>query len=213
MQITITKPELFAAASYFKSDEETRYYLQGVYVHPSAEGGVNIVATNGHILFWGHDPEGSTNGGSHIIHCQKPYPFKYFSAKHLEITSDKIATWTGPRLNEIELAQEIEGSFPDYQRVIPHHALETEELSNYNSEYLGLIGKTAKYLKNDRSRSINLSSTFYLEQAGNGPARVWFYDRTDCMAVIMPVRRGEVTKAFPDGRTLIEPLKTVKKAA
>ncbi len=49
---------LFAAATLAMSEEETRYYLRGVHVRPSAEGGVVVEATNGHIAFIAHDPDG-----------------------------------------------------------------------------------------------------------------------------------------------------------
>jgi hypothetical protein len=52
---------MFAAAALCRSEEETRYYLQGVHIRPSPKGGVVIEATDGRIGFAAHDPNGSTD--------------------------------------------------------------------------------------------------------------------------------------------------------
>lgn len=65
---TATKREVrvrakhFAAAYVFASTEETRYYLNGVLVEPHPDGGVLLVATDGHRMVAIKDDEGETNG-------------------------------------------------------------------------------------------------------------------------------------------------------
>lgn len=52
----------YAAVMLGQSTEETRYYLNGVYVEPNPAGGVTLVATDGHVLIAAHDKNGEANG-------------------------------------------------------------------------------------------------------------------------------------------------------
>lgn len=50
--------DLFRRANMARSIEETRYYINGVRIEPQSEGGVLLIATNGHILIAIRDPQG-----------------------------------------------------------------------------------------------------------------------------------------------------------
>lgn len=52
----------FAAACNFISREKTRYYLNGVHIEPHVNGGVLMVATDGHTLAAVYDPTGIADG-------------------------------------------------------------------------------------------------------------------------------------------------------
>ncbi len=56
-----------AAIAGFKSTEETRYYLCGVQIEPSADGGVVMVATDGHVMGAMTDADGTLPAGDHVI--------------------------------------------------------------------------------------------------------------------------------------------------
>lgn len=75
----------FAAAMLAVSTEETRYYLNGVLVEPNPAGGVNVVATNGHILIAIHDEDGETNG---TWICPIPSHLRQFLLANLEPRPD-----------------------------------------------------------------------------------------------------------------------------
>lgn len=62
--------DLFARANLARSDEPTRYYLNGVYVTPHEDGGALLVGTNGHWLVAIHDPRGVVEG-SGIVSLSK----------------------------------------------------------------------------------------------------------------------------------------------
>ncbi|OUJ16509.1 hypothetical protein [Acetobacter sp. DsW_063] len=53
----IVRADRMYLASLFSSNEEARYYLSGVYVHPHA-GGVNVCATDGHTMGLFREPDG-----------------------------------------------------------------------------------------------------------------------------------------------------------
>lgn len=113
----------YAAAS----KEEIRHYLQGVYVEPR-DGGVRLVATNGHILLR-TDSEGFAPAEPIILSTDTME--KAFKAKgnkpwvygDIETGIIQVVTWCGegepcPRLGVCEFTV-VDGVFPDYARVIP----------------------------------------------------------------------------------------------
>lgn len=75
----------FAAVMLAVSTEETRYYLNGVLIEPNPAGGVNVVATNGHILIAIHEPDGETNGR---WICPVPPQMRQFLLANLEPRPD-----------------------------------------------------------------------------------------------------------------------------
>lgn len=58
-----------AAASLFSAREDTRYYLGGVFIEPHADGGVTVVATDGHTLIAIRDLAGHANAPAN---CRLP---------------------------------------------------------------------------------------------------------------------------------------------
>lgn len=71
----------YATVMLAQSTEETRYYLNGVLVEPNPAGGVNLVATDGHVLIAVHDKTGETNG-SWI--CPVPSQMRQFLLANLD---------------------------------------------------------------------------------------------------------------------------------
>ncbi|WP_425340492.1 DNA polymerase III subunit beta [Ciceribacter sichuanensis] len=103
------------------STEETRYYLNGIYLHPS-EGGLTLVATDGHRLSKRFIPlEGASQDMPGVI-----VPKKTVEAllKHLpkgedvtlQVSDAKIRLLIG---DMVLVSKLIDGTFPDYRRVIP----------------------------------------------------------------------------------------------
>ena len=108
------------------STEETRYYLNGIYFHPADQEGVNVlraVATDGHRLaqFEMPLPEGANDMPGVII------PRKAIG--ELRKLIDEAADVIKIELSEAKIrfsfdhvvltSKLIDGTFPDYQRVIP----------------------------------------------------------------------------------------------
>lgn len=67
----VVSADLFRRAMMAQSTEETRYYLNGVRVEPCAEGGVLLVATDGHRLLVFRDIDGFITGGAATISLSK----------------------------------------------------------------------------------------------------------------------------------------------
>ncbi len=113
--------KLFARVALAQSTEETRYYLKGVHVsaHPRGEG-VILAATDGHMLIAAHDPTGTppTTEGGLIVGLGKEG--LKAAAKGEELTLDPAtgaATVPGLWLSPSTVL--VDGSFPDWRRILP----------------------------------------------------------------------------------------------
>jgi DNA polymerase III subunit beta len=108
------------------SNEETRYYLNGIYMHTVAVGGalmLRAVATDGHRLARAEieAPAGAEQMPGVIVprktvsEIQKLIEEGDASAT-IELSDSKLRLTQGPVVMTSKL---IDGTFPDYQRVIP----------------------------------------------------------------------------------------------
>ncbi len=106
--------ELVAPVKFAISSESTRYYLCGVHLHNTAEGGIRAVATDGHRL-------------AHNTACGMPQiPAVIIPAKTVGIvpagevtvglSQSKVRFATA---DTIIVSKLVDGTFPDYARVIP----------------------------------------------------------------------------------------------
>ncbi|ATN32865.1 DNA polymerase III subunit beta [Rhizobium sp. ACO-34A] len=108
------------AVRFAISTEETRYYLNGIYLHPS-EGGLTLVATDGHRLSKRFIPlEGVPQAMPGVIVPRKTVEvlIKHMPKEDvtLQVSDAKIRVMIGEMLLVSKL---IDGTFPDYRRVIP----------------------------------------------------------------------------------------------
>lgn len=108
------------AVRFAISTEETRYYLNGIYLHPS-EGGLTLVATDGHRLSKRFIPlEGVPQAMPGVIVPRKTVEvlIKHMPKEDvtLQVSDAKIRVMIGDMLLVSKL---IDGTFPDYRRVIP----------------------------------------------------------------------------------------------
>lgn len=116
-------PDLLGAVDFAISTEETRYYLNGVFVHVSDDGAAAAVATDGHRLgrILATAPEGLSGMPGVIIPRKSVALIQALFSGAEELTfsaSDtKIAISSDSKRF---LSKVIDGTFPDYQRVIPN---------------------------------------------------------------------------------------------
>lgn len=107
---------LVAPVKFAISHEETRYYLCGVHLHNTAEGGVRAVATDGHRL-------------AHNTACGMPaIPAVIIPAKTVSLVpAGEVDVSLNNRMcrfataDTIIVSKLIDGTFPDYVRVIPQN--------------------------------------------------------------------------------------------
>lgn len=189
------------AALQAVSKEETRYYLRGVFL--DARG--FIASTNGHIAFAARCTDAiklagvtppsipGTLPGVIVPHdallqadkaAGKPKGLFYVFER------DAAGLWWIMFGNARVHFQPIDGSFPDWTRIVPT-APETETAAHYQPQYVAAMGAMAKALRDNKKGDACL---FHIHQAGEAPALVTFPNedstapRTDCCAVLMPMR-------------------------
>lgn len=112
---------MFSSARYAISTEETRYYLNGIYFHV-LDGSLLAVATDGHRLARIHaeQPSGVEIEGIIIPRKAIGEVLKVIDEVEgnvfIEISASKIRFTLG---NTIITSKLIDGTFPDYRRIIP----------------------------------------------------------------------------------------------
>lgn len=120
--------DMFARAFKASSTEATRYYLGGVRLerHPSGVG-VLMVATDGHLLACFYDRDGTIEGDAivkvppHILKaCAKT--LKNGKPRTLMLSDDVAEIYEGADSLTAKGCL-IDGSFPDWRRVIPTPAV------------------------------------------------------------------------------------------
>lgn len=215
----IVNANLFEIAARFVSKEETRYYLNGVYVEPHPVRGVRMTSTDGHRLVSIWDERG-TCGGHGIVQLSKaalsackakrntvavlvlePTVSGQASAtvRSLEVPkyADRDATrveadydkWPISAMDPICL---IDGTFPAYMRVVPSTV--TAGVGGYNPNYVADFAKASQDLGTAVSGEKS-AAPISICGDGSGPAMVTFPSRI-AFGVLMPMR-GEFDTAPP----------------
>ncbi|NND17694.1 MAG: DNA polymerase III subunit beta, partial [Silicimonas sp.] len=152
---------LFDKSKFAISTEETRYYLNGVYLHVADSGGVQVlrcVATDGHRLarIDADLPEGAENMPGVIVPRKTVGELR----KLLEDDEAKIAVSVSE--TKIRFAtpgitltsKVIDGTFPDYSRVIPTG--NTRRLEVDASDFAQAVDRVAT-VSSERSRAVKLA--------------------------------------------------------
>ncbi len=144
------------------STEETRYYLTGIYLHTLVENGREIlraVATDGHRLALADmpAPEGAARAPGVIV----PRKTIQEARRLLEDSGETIDVLLSPQKARFDFglasltSKVIDGSFPDYTRVIPrdNHRIMTVD----NTLFAAAVDRVAT-ISSEKSRSVKLSA-------------------------------------------------------
>jgi len=152
---------LFDKSKFAISTEETRYYLNGVYMHVSdAEGRqvLRCVATDGHRLarIDAELPEGAANMPGVIVPRKTVGELrKLLDDDDTEIAVSVSETKVRFAAPGITLTSKvIDGTFPDYTRVIPGG--NTRKLEVDASEFARAVDRVAT-VSSERSRAVKLT--------------------------------------------------------
>jgi len=195
------------------SKEHTRYYLNGVYIEcdpyaGSSGDGVNLVATDGHVLlkklaparaFVGNEVTTQETGDAKGFILKLDVAEKAFKAKpvgdlwlHGDIETGiiqflDVSDPEGPeegenfeRLGVCEFTR-IDGTFPDWRRVLPREGAEGADFLSFNPELLTRFQKAAKVFM--KTACLKLSSA-----TPGDPMRVEFKGIPALVGVLMPMR-------------------------
>ena len=143
------------------STEETRYYLNGIYFHVVGDGGqarLRAVATDGHRLAKAEvpAPEGSAGMPGVIVPRKTVGEIQKLledpeSAVALALSDSKIRLTIG---NLVLTSKLIDGTFPDYERVIPK--ANDKELKLQKADFERAVDRVST-ISSDRGRAVKLS--------------------------------------------------------
>jgi DNA polymerase-3 subunit beta len=152
---------LFDKAKFAISTEETRYYLNGVYMHVAdGENGrvLRCVATDGHRLARVDAPlpEGAENMPGVIVPRKTVGELrKLLDDDDMEIAVSVSETKVRFATPDMTLTSKvIDGTFPDYSRVIPTQ--NTKRLEVDASEFSKAVDRVAT-VSSERSRAVKLA--------------------------------------------------------
>ena len=143
------------------STEETRYYLNGIYFHVVGDGGqarLRAVATDGHRLAKAEvpAPEGSTGMPGVIVPRKTVGEIQKLledpeTDVALALSDSKIRLTIGKLVLTSKL---IDGTFPDYERVIPK--ANDKELKLQKADFERAVDRVST-ISSDRGRAVKLS--------------------------------------------------------
>lgn len=181
---------MFRIAAECQSTEETRYYLNGVYVHPHPNEGVVLVATDGHRLIVIHDKAGKCDKPGIVAIDKKVLGNKLFQSDgddaRVTVDDEGIASVGVFRGQKTSL---IDGTFPDYAAVVRPVLASAKALkyapASFNQSYVSAFGKVASMFGHDKSASMRLVSF-----SESDPALIRFGSIDHAFGILMPMRAG-----------------------
>jgi DNA polymerase III sliding clamp (beta) subunit (PCNA family) len=193
---------ILRAALICTSDEEVRYYLQGVSIEPNPRD-LRVVSTDGHRLFCARIDVVVDVDKFLIPKDALARALKGYKHTHLYISREGNL-W---RAGDVVFTP-IDGVFPDsWPRVIPQDPPATLTAAQFNPANLADMKKVAEAL--DGKGSV---ASIYAD--GENPALVTFGAREDCCAVVMPMRNNAFNLLGPQARrSLVHSLITIPTTA
>lgn len=172
MNISIEVPTaVLKAALICASTEQVRYYLNGVYVDPKGF----LVSTDGHRAFVGKIDLTDVPAFDGWIICRDVLKraLTGYKADTITIAPDRVGN---------SLCQPIDGTYPDWRRVVPSDL--TGVTAQFNPAYIADLGKMGDLLRGKRKGSLDA----HIHHNGEGPAAITFPEIADAFAVLMPIR-------------------------
>jgi DNA polymerase-3 subunit beta len=150
-----------ATAAIAMSNEQSRYYLRGVYlVRPPEDDRLYAVATNGYILAEVDmpAPDGSQDMGGVIVPDSTVHLLRKMAGKHSgDVTIQVCDTAIRVQIGGVEiLSKIIDGTFPDYGRIIPAGDM-GNRLTVRSDEMTRVLGAVSVMLDGDEESSIKIT--------------------------------------------------------
>lgn len=143
------------------STEETRYYLNGIYLHPASSGSqptLRAVATDGHRLAQVELPLPAGAAGMPGVIV----PRKTVHELHRLLEDSEAEIRVGVSQSKVRFeigtvtvtSKLIDGSFPDYARVIPQANDKVLQVSN--AKFMGAVDRVST-IASERGRAVKLN--------------------------------------------------------
>ncbi len=152
---------LIEKPGYAMSTEETRYYLNGIYLHAAENNGdvLRAVATDGHRLARVEVglPAGAADMPGIIIPRKAIYEFKRLleggeGDVNVSLSDTKIRFVYG---QAVLISKLIDGNFPDYDRVIPSG---NDKLMEVDCKVLSEAVDRVSVISSERSRAVKFAA-------------------------------------------------------
>lgn len=199
---------LFDLAYTAVSKEETRYYLNGVHIEPHPVKGALIVSTDGHRMVCIHDADGVCD--QQMIVKLPTYVRALCKDKKAALGIDRAILEIDAAANSAMVVVEsvnakggvtrttplvtahkclIEGTFPDWRRVIPSGEMEPMPLAAFNPRLLADLAAFGK--KFVTGSGTGRGAMYFLRQKGKDgmdPTLVRFSGIDHVFAILMPMR-------------------------
>jgi hypothetical protein len=192
------------------SKEETRFYLCGLHICANPTGGARIVATDGHLLGIFHDAGGIVDApniwpiSKTLLAACKPQKTDHGMrrwvvlgegravvalANTAQVAGEVAAANLPSNVVHQEFIMPIDGTFPDYTRVVPVPSVpETGWVADhFNPAILERAMSPAYWTEDGERRKEPLAAALY-SAAVEHPAIVKISERPDYLGVIMPTR-------------------------
>ena len=142
------------------STEETRYYLNGIYFHKSDSGALAAVATDGHRLALAQMsmPQGAQDLPNIILPRKAVGELrKLLDDEEGEVNVRLSETRAEFSFGQVRLTSKlIDGSFPDYTRVIPRG---NDKVLSVDRGLFSAAVDRVSTISSEKSRSVKLSLT------------------------------------------------------
>lgn len=212
----------FYAALQFISTEETRYYLNGVFIEPHPDGGVIMAASDGHLLAAVRDKSAYITGDGGWI-CPVPKgPFttalKRKTAGTLHFVGSSVYLTdailgqdaTSPEFdptkitaqhNAIAYAKPVDGTFPDWRRLIPSATPDTSTRIVLNGKHFDQFTKAVAALAEDGTPELSIA----MPRDMQSPIVIQSGRATDFFGLVMPMREQQKAEPTPDWLNRPEP--------
>jgi len=184
--------EYLRLAQLFCSTDECRYYLMGVKIESHPEGGILLVATNGHIAGIFYDRLGYVPDPL-LLELDKPFISSLKSTRNenqrrVTIRSERLVTMsvdtddTFLQEKHIKPGQiEIDGTFPNWRSILPSPN-DQAPVPCFDPSYIKIFQTVAKSLTGEKVSPVKLTAT-----DKNGPMAVTT-GHPDFFGVQMPMR-------------------------
>lgn len=214
------RPDLVACAAKFVSNEKSRVHLNGVYFEPAEDGGVIIVATDGHTMTVLHDPDGECSRPAivkfqptflHSLKRQTKARRKANEPIALVVEAVEDMEWLNqvflcPRPDdpvdaEIFYCAEIDETFPDWRRVTPKAPTEDDDKRRaptvpfLNTDLVNRIAKAVALVATSREYGRTLASLRYHWTDEASPVVVTSKPIAPGYFVVMPLREDHEAPA------------------
>lgn len=148
-EFTADLATLLAPVSFAVSTEETRYYLNGVYLHTKGDN-LAAVATDGHRLAR-HIAEYEVPDFKGIIIPRKLVGLVPKGDIAVSLSDTKIRLVSGDTTIASKL---IDGTFPDYERVIPSG---NDKIIVFDAAAMRIAAERVSVVSSERGRAVKLS--------------------------------------------------------